>query len=89
MTLGSQQTGEGNKSADPTSSHGKIAGAYLFGVISRLQAAIMEQMPLGYEDEVGFHMGARSSHDESGSEKRAENRTEPLSDDYPPDRCLK
>ena len=89
MTTGSQQTGEGNKSADPTSSHGKIAGAYLFGMIARLQAAIMEQMPLGYEDDVGFHVGAKASRDESGSEKLAENKTDLPPDDYPPYHRLK
>jgi hypothetical protein len=89
MTTGSQPTGEGNKRDDPTASHGKIAGAYLFGMISRLQEVIMEQMPLGYEDEVGFHVGARSSRDESGSGQLAENQTEAPPDDYPPGRRLK
>jgi hypothetical protein len=89
MTTGSQQTGEGNKSADPTSSHGKIAGAYLFGMISRLQAAIMDQMPLGYEDEVGFHVGAKASRCDPESEKLAENQTEEPPDDFPPYRRQK
>ena len=80
MTTGSQQTGEGNKREGSASSHGRIASAYLFGMLSRLQTAIMDQMPLGYEDEVGFHVGAKASRGDPESEKLAENQT-----DLPPD----
>jgi hypothetical protein len=45
-------------------------------------------MPLGYEDEVGFHLGARSSRDKSGIGISAENQINPPQkqpqDDYPP-----
>jgi hypothetical protein len=89
MTTGSQQTGEGNKREDPISSHGRIAVAYLFGMISRLQAAIMDRMPLGYEDEVGFHVGAKSPRGESRTGTLAANQTKQPTDDYPPSRHLK
>ena len=86
MTTGNQQTGEGNMREDPTSSHGRMAGAYLFGMISRLQAAIMDRMPLGYEDEVGFHVGAKSPRGERGIGVLAENQAKQPQDNYPPGR---
>jgi hypothetical protein len=89
MTTGSQQTGEGNKREDTTSSHGRIAGAYLFGMITRLQAAIMDRMPLGYEDEVGFHVGAKSSRGKGRIGALVENQANSPQDNYPPSRRSK
>jgi hypothetical protein len=88
MTTGSQWSGEGNKRDEPTSLRGSNAGAYLFGLITWPLAAILNRMPLGYEDEVGFHLGARSSRDKSGIGISAENQINPPQkqpqDDYPP-----
>jgi hypothetical protein len=79
MTTGSQQLDETNKRDKPSSSRGKIAGVYLFGIVTRLRAAIMNRLPLGYEDEVGFHLGAKSSRG-----VLAENQTKQPQDNYPP-----
>jgi hypothetical protein len=88
MITGSQRSDEGNKRDERSSSRGRIAGAYLFGMITWLRAAIRDRMPLGYEDEVGFHLGARSSRGEPGIGTLAENQTkqprEQPQDDYPP-----
>jgi hypothetical protein len=89
MTTGSQRLDEGNKRDEPSPSRGRIAGAYLFGMITRLQAAIMDRMPLGYEDEVGFHVGAKSSRGERRVGILAENQTKQPQDDYPPGRRSK
>jgi hypothetical protein len=61
MTTGSQRSDETNKRDKLSSSRGKNAGVYLFGIVTKLRAAIQNRMPLGYEDEVGFHLGAKSS----------------------------
>ncbi len=88
MTTGSQRSDEGNKRNEPTSSRGRIAGVYLFGMITWLLTPILDRMPLGYEDEVGFHLGARSPRGEPGIGTLPENQTkqpqEQPQDDYPP-----
>jgi len=88
MTTGSQWPDKGKKRNEPTSSRGSNAGASLFGLIAWPLAAILNRMPLGYEDEVGFHLGARSSRGERGIGTLAENHINPPQeqpqDDYPP-----
>jgi hypothetical protein len=84
MTTGSQRSDEGNKRDETTPSRGGIAGVYLFGMIIWLLSPILNRMPLGYEDEVGFHVGAKSSRGESGSGILAENQTKQPQDNYPP-----
>jgi len=46
-----------------TSSHGDFMGDYLFRSLARLWTAIMDRVPLGYEDENGFHWRASSGSD--------------------------
>ncbi len=36
---------------------GGFQGLHLDGIIARLWVAIMDWVPLGYEDETGFHLG--------------------------------
>ena len=88
MTTGSQWPDKGKKRNEPTSSRGSNAGAYLFGLITWPLAVILNRMPLGYEDEVGFHLGARSSRGKRGIGILAENQINPPQeqpqDDYPP-----
>ena len=57
MTIGSQQPDRGVQRAEPSSSRRDCAGICLAWIIARLCAAIMGRVPVGYEDETGFHFG--------------------------------
>ena len=44
------------------SAWGRFAGVRLSAIGSRLWAAILNRVPLGYQDETGFHFGVPPSH---------------------------
>jgi hypothetical protein len=54
----SDRTGQGDDHADRS-----LASqlSYLTGIIAKLRAALKSRIPLGYEDDTGFHIGATSS----------------------------
>ena len=60
MTVGSQLPDSEAHRDELTSSRGDFATGYLFVILARLFGAIVDRVPLGYEDETGFHMGTES-----------------------------
>ncbi len=36
----------------------------LVGIIAKLRALIKDHVPLGYQDETGFHFGVQQSHED-------------------------
>ncbi len=45
--------------------HADSAGTARTGFIAKLLNALKIEVPVGYQDETGFHLGAKSSKDES------------------------
>lgn len=57
MTAHSQPPSDGNERDDLSSSREDVAGEYVGGILDRLWTAVVNRVPLGYEDETGFHFG--------------------------------
>jgi hypothetical protein len=57
MTSDSQPANDGKERNDPSPSREDVAGGYLSGILDRLWTAVLNRVPLGYEDESGFHFG--------------------------------
>lgn len=57
MIAGSRLPDSEAQQDKPTTSRVNSADGYLFMVLARLGAAIMNRVPFGYEDEMGFHVG--------------------------------
>ncbi|HTV62657.1 MAG TPA: hypothetical protein VMH30_08825 [Verrucomicrobiae bacterium] len=65
--MSSQQQQAGIHSDELSSSCGEDTVGYLSGITARLWAAILKRVPLGYEDETGFHVEAGPvSHQSAG-----------------------
>jgi hypothetical protein len=40
-----------------------VVNLLLVGILARLRAAIENRIPLGYQDETGFHFGVQEPHE--------------------------
>lgn len=63
MISGSHLPDAGVRRDRLTSSRSDFVDTYLFMIFARWWTAIMDRVPLGYEDEKGFHWGASSDSD--------------------------
>ena len=57
IAIGNQQPGRNVQQAEPSPSRKDFARVHFAGIIARLCAAIVGRVPVGYEDEAGFHFG--------------------------------
>jgi hypothetical protein len=57
MTINSQPPDSGIQRTEPSPSSKDFADAFLAGIIIRLYADVIGSVPIGYEDETGFHLG--------------------------------
>lgn len=57
MTSDSQPPNDGNERDDLSPSRQDVAGGYVSGIFDRLWTAVLNRVPLGYEDETGFYFG--------------------------------
>lgn len=57
MTADSQSPRDGKERDDLSSSRQNVAGGYVSGFLDWLWTAVLNRVPIGYEDETGFHFG--------------------------------
>jgi hypothetical protein len=62
MNAGGRPPEAGMGRDESSSSRGDSFGDYFYEIASRLWVVIMNRVPLGYEDEGGFHLGTLASH---------------------------
>lgn len=57
---------DSNVHGDGNAGHAQALGdGYLEGIFSKFRAVLQSCIPLGYEDETGFHVGVMSSEENS------------------------
>jgi hypothetical protein len=58
MNADSQPPSDGKERDDLSSSRKDFVGEHVSGILDRLWTAVLSRVPLGYQDETGFHFGA-------------------------------